>query len=49
MEEMLVNMVIDFIDLCDDLLSKGKISEQTYIECTKMKLDFLENMTAKQS
>ncbi|WP_165000441.1 hypothetical protein [Anaerophilus nitritogenes] len=49
MEEMLVSIVTDFIDLCDDLLLKEKISQETYIKCTKMKLDFLEKMTANQS
>lgn len=43
----LKEMIISFIQLCDNLLSKGKITKEEYEEMTWLKKDFLEKEMCK--
>ncbi len=42
--EKLIEITQGFIDLTKDLLSRGKITEDQYIEMTQNKYRFLENV-----
>ncbi|TCO70722.1 hypothetical protein [Marinisporobacter balticus] len=44
MKESLINVVEKFIDLCDSLYAKGRITDALYMEVTKNKIDFLDEV-----
>ncbi|MCT4563120.1 MAG: hypothetical protein N4A68_02135 [Maledivibacter sp.] len=44
MYEELVEIVENFIKLCDELLESGKIDTKLYDELTRNKLEFLNNV-----
>ncbi|SKC43105.1 hypothetical protein [Maledivibacter halophilus] len=43
MREELVDIVEDFIKLCDKLLESGKIDNKMYDELTQKKVEFLKD------
>lgn len=44
MHEELVDIVKNFIELCDELLENGKIDAKLYDEVTRNKFKFLSNV-----